>query len=168
MSMNNNPAPKRKLDPWPTAIIAFFTVAIIGCISFVVFCSMHGTELVAKDYYEQEIRFQSEMERLQRAEALGDQASIACTLEGHLIQVRVPEGHAAGLTRGRIQLYRASSSGMDRSIELKPDAKGFHALPTADLAAGPWNVKVTWTADNMDYQMDSKVRVRSTVTGPNQ
>ncbi len=60
---------------WPLAIIGFFAAAILGFVGFIVFCQFNKSELVASDYYEQEIRYQAELDRLSRAQPLGDRIS---------------------------------------------------------------------------------------------
>ena len=45
-------------NPWPAAIIAFFTLAVLGCGAFVAFCARHPADLISANYYEEEVRFQ--------------------------------------------------------------------------------------------------------------
>ncbi len=152
---------KRRWDPWPVSIIAFFTVAILGCVGFIAFCSMHGTELVAKDYYEREIRFQSEMERVRRTQTLDAGASVDYDATANCIVVSIPPSHAKDLTAARLSLSRPSSASLDMQMKFEPDALGCQRVSAADLATGPWRVKVTWTARNQEYQLD-----RPIVVGP--
>jgi hypothetical protein len=53
---------------WPISIICFFTVAIIGCVSFVAFCSRHPADLISPNYYEDEVKYQGQIDRLQHTQ----------------------------------------------------------------------------------------------------
>jgi hypothetical protein len=148
-----------KWNPWPVCLIGFFTIAILGCAGFVVFCVTHPTELVAKDYYEQEIRHQGQMERAGRANELGDQASIRYDATKGVIELGLPPAHAGA--NGQIVLYRPDDSTLDQKIALKLDVNGRQQVDATALRGGRWNVKVTWTAAGKDYYLDRKLEIRS-------
>lgn len=144
------------------SIVAFFTVAIAACVAFVAFCQMNPSELVAADYYEQEVRYQGQIDRLGRTRALQDEAGIEYDSGREQIQILLPVPHAAGRgIAGSIHLYRPSDAGLDRWLELKTDARGRHALEVRDLSAGLWKIQVLWTNDGKEYLLDEKVVVRS-------
>lgn len=159
---NSNPAPARRLDLWPMSIIAFFTVAITGCVAFVVFCNLHGTELVAEDYYEQELVYQGRMESAGRALALsaGSGAAITFNSERRVVRVALPATHLDGL-RGMVHFYRPSSAGMDVKVALEPDATGGQEFATDRLAPGLWKVRLSWTGAGKDYFLESEIRIPS-------
>ena len=110
--METKPQPGRRWNPWPVTIIAFFVVALIGCVGFVAFCSLHPSELVAGDYYEQELRFQTRMDSVQRAQQLAPQAAVTYDPRAQVISVSVPGQDSK--PAGTIQLYRPSAAGLDR------------------------------------------------------
>lgn len=153
-----NPPPKT-WNPWPVAIIAFFVVAITGCVGFVIFCSRHPAELVAADYYEQEVRFQGQIERVQRTQQLGAQPAVKYDAARKAITVTLPSGPAEARPTGEILLYRPSAAGLDRRVALEPDAAGRQLIDARDLADGLWKVKVRWTAAGQEYFLDQSVVV---------
>ena len=59
-----------KHNPWPFAIIAYFVLFITAMISSIVFAVRNDQELVRKDYYEQELKFQNEIDSSTRAAAV--------------------------------------------------------------------------------------------------
>jgi hypothetical protein len=77
-------------NPWPVSIIVFFTVALLSCGAMIVFCNRHPADLVAADYYEQEVRYQGQIERLQRAQQRGQLASVAYDPAQRQITVSLP------------------------------------------------------------------------------
>jgi nitrogen fixation protein FixH len=151
--------PTRRWDPWPVSIITFFAVAIIGLGSFVVFCSRHPADLVAADYYEQEIRYQGQMDSRQRAQEAGQPAAVSYDAAAGQITLSLPPRFARDLAQGKIQLYRPSAANQDRQIKLAPDGNGVQVIDASGLEPGLWKVRVSWTANQKDYYLDQKVVV---------
>src|SRR5262245_36331424 len=106
-------------NPWPICIIAFFTLAVTGCTTFVIFCSFHPSELVAEDYYEQEIRYQSQLDRMQRVHASAIPATIHYNPGLKVITISIPESGEETRPAGKVDLYRPSAANLDRSVKLE-------------------------------------------------
>lgn len=146
-------------NPWPASIITFFTLAILGCVGFVVFCSLHPSELVAEDYYEQEIRYQSQLDQMERVRASGSLASIQYNPDLKLITISIPESQGQPQPAGKVELYRPSSANLDQSVKLDVDGQGSQQIDAGSLQPGLWKVKVTWSAGGKDFYLDRKVRI---------
>ena len=147
----------RSWNPWPICIIAFFTVAIIGCGTFITFCSRHPADLVAADYYEQEIRYQSHIARLQHAQQPAARAMVTYDAKTKLISIALPLNYPQTKASGTIQLYRPSATNLDRQLKLAPDEHGLQTINASSLLPGLWKVRVSWTADEKDYFLDEKI-----------
>ena len=148
-------SPKRRWNPWPVCIAAYFAVGFIGCGVFIVFCNRHPADLVAADYYEKEVHYQSQMENMHRAEA----ASVAFDADRQVIRISLSREPLSAPVTGSIQLYRPSATGLDRQLKVETDARGELVVDARDLATGLWKVRVSWTADQRDYFIDRKVDV---------
>jgi len=153
------PSASTRWNPWPVCIITFFTFAIIGCVSFVAFCTLHPSELVAEDYYEQEIRYQSQMDRVEMVRATGSLASIRYNADHKQITISIPGSDDSPQPTGKVDLYRPSAANLDQSIKLEIDAQGKQQIDATKLQPGLWKVKVTWSAGGKDYFLDQKVRI---------
>jgi nitrogen fixation protein FixH len=153
-----------KRNLWPFSIVSFFALAIAGAVTFVVFCNLHPTDLVAADYYEQEVRYQQEMERVQRTQRLAEPASVSFVPEQLLIRVSVPAAHAGADLSGVIHLYRPSNATLDKHLKMATNAKGLQDIDARGLEPGLWKVKVQWKAGGEDYVLDQKVVVPGKVS----
>jgi hypothetical protein len=152
---------KSKRNLWPYGILLTFVLFISGTITLIVIACTNNADLVSRDYYEEEMRFQTQIDRLDRAQQLDAQAEVAYSADRKQIVITLPPGHSHGGTLGRIQLYRPSAAGLDRSIELKTDASGVQLVDAAKLQPGLWKVKVLWTANGTDYQIDQRILVQA-------
>lgn len=146
-------------NPWPAGIIAFFITAIVGCAAFVVFCSMHPTDLVAADYYEQEVRYQGQMERIQRANEFGAMASIRIDSETRQVVITLPPHHAQAAS-GTVHFYRPSQAALDQRLPLDVDERGTQRVSSSDLRPGLWNVKVSWKVEGREYFLNQALEIR--------
>jgi hypothetical protein len=148
---------KKSFNPWPVAIIAFFSVAVCAAVSFVIYCSRQEENLVTTDYYEQEVRYQDQMDRINQAASLQAPARINYDAAKRSIAVALPEDHARQAPKGWVQLYRPSAASLDRKLNLQLDANGVQNIDAATLANGLWHVRVSWTLNGTDYFYDQKL-----------
>ena len=157
--MQEQPNLSSRWNPWPISIIAFFTVAIIGCGTFIAFCSRHPADLVATDYYEQEIRYQGQIDRLQRATQPAHAATVTYDAKTGLISIGLPPSHSQRKAAGSVQLYRPSTTNLDRQLKLAPDEHGVQTIDASSLLPGLWKVRVSWTVDQQEFYLDQRIVV---------
>ena len=149
----HNPALRKTWNPWPASIIIFFAIAIVGCGVMVAFCSRHPVDLVAADYYEEEIRYQAQMDSIQRTQPASIKYDPAAkNIRISLLLPKSPTG-----ATGSIQLYRPSSINLDQQFKLEPDANGVQTIDTSALSPGLWLVRVSWTVEKKDYFLEQRV-----------
>ena len=154
---------KQPFNPWPYSIGGFFAVAILAAIGWVMFCIGHGTDLVAADYYEQEVEYQDQMNRVGRAQELSSQVAIAYDTELDRIRVQLPVAHAASHPQGSIHLYRPSEANLDQRVRLHTDDQGIQNLDAGQLKDGLWDIRLQWTVDGQEYFVSK----RFTIARPN-
>jgi nitrogen fixation protein FixH len=149
--------PHIKFNPWPVTITLFFTFVITACLGFVIFCSRHPADLVAADYYEQEIRYQGQIDRVRRAQQRAQLASVAYNSANKQITISLPPDAPLTNVTGTITLYRPSAMNQDRTFKFQPGVNGVQTLDAKDLLSGLWKVRVSWTMGQEDYFLDRKV-----------
>ena len=159
MPEQSQPAPR--WNPWPISIIAFFTIAIIGCGTFITFCSRHPADLVASDYYEQEVRYQGQIDRLQHAQQPTASAAVTYDPTTKVISISLPKQAAQTKPSGSIQLYRPSATDLDRQIKLAIDDSGVQKVDASSLLPGLWKVRVSWTVEQEEFYLDQKIVISS-------
>jgi nitrogen fixation protein FixH len=149
--------PPRNL--WPLGIIVTFALFFTGTVGLVVMAFSQKVDLVSPDYYEQELKFQGRIDRVERTRNAASQATVAYDAGGKCITVSLPADQAGHEVSGRIELYRPSASGLDRAVKLEPDTNGVQRVDAAGMVPGLWKVRVSWTVEHQDYYFDQKVVV---------
>jgi hypothetical protein len=147
-------SPRYRFNPWPISIISFFVIALIGCGTFIGFCSRHPADLVSADYYEQEVRYQGQINRSQQT---GQLLSVAYNAEQNRLIIALPLYQTHSELTGTVQLYRPSAMNLDRQIKLKPNQEGVQMIDASTLLQGLWKVRVSWTVDKQDHFIEQKV-----------
>lgn len=132
-----------KRNPWPYAIAAYFVLFIAAMTSWIVFALRNDQELVRKDYYEQEIKYQGELESLNRASEASVQISHDAARKS--LTVTLPSD-----ATGTILFYRPSDSKLDHKIILSSQ----NSIDLRELAGGLWKVRLSWTAGGAEYRRD--------------
>ncbi len=138
-----------------------FALFISGTISLVVMACSQRVDLVSADYYEQEIKFQNHIDQVDRTQRLSRDAAVTYDAATRRIRVALPAASGAGAMAGHIQLYRPSAAGLDRRVDLQPDAQGVQFLDAANLQRGLWKVRVSWTVESREYFLDQSIMIGS-------
>lgn len=150
--------PSRNL--WPISIVAFFVIAIIFSAIFVTIAVRHRDDLVATDYYEREVRFQKQLDSMNRSQSVAAKSVVTFEPKQQAILITLPEAQTSGAT-GSIHLYRPSDARLDRELPLTLATDGTQRLDATKLAAGLWKVRVSWSANGQEYYLDQPVMVTS-------
>lgn len=146
-----NPAHKHPRNPWPIVIISYFAIFIPCMIAFVVFATRQKMDLVRGDYYDDEIRYQQQLDRIDRTSNLAAPAEITYDTSQRAITISLPSLHSPAQATGNIRLYRPSDDSLDQQIELAVGQDGIQHVNARALRAGLWKVRVYWTVNGQEY-----------------
>jgi nitrogen fixation protein FixH len=160
MTAPNAPSPSR-WNPWPVSIVTFFSLAILGCTTFVVFCSRHSADLISPNYYEDEVKYQGQIDRLQHTQQQAPLASVRYDALSKIITLSLPPEHTQAKPSGQIHLYRPSAAALDRQVRLDLNASGIQMIDAGSFRPGLWKVRVSWIVANREYFIDQPVVIPS-------
>jgi hypothetical protein len=152
---------KSNRNLWPWAIVLTFVLFISGTVSLVVMACSQKVELVSQNYYEQELQFQGQLDRMNRTSRLAVPASISYDPIRRLIAISLPPEHKGRMVTGHIDLYRPSAAGQDRRLTLQTDERGIQSLDAAHLGAGLWKLRLSWQVDDREYFHEQQIVIGS-------
>ena len=142
---------------WPLGIIITFALFFIGMASVVLIAATHREHLVNDNYYEQELKYQSQIDGTARAQNSG--ATIRYAAADGKIIIMLPVVQLAQKFSGTVTLYRANDPKLDREFPLAPNTDGTQTLDASKIPAGPWSVRAAWLADDKNYFLEQKFTV---------
>lgn len=162
--MNSTPK-KPSRNPWPYAIVAWFIIFGSSLAAWVVFVQGQAIDLVRKDYYEQEVRYQGRLDRMNRTAALRNEVNITYHAARRAVTLTLPAGHITPRPTGTIHFYRPSDARLDFETALSVDSQGTQTIAADTLRGGLWKVKVEWTAASQDYFYEQVIVVDESTAG---
>jgi len=143
-------------NPWPVGLVIFFIVFASYIVGFVIFCCRERMDLVREDYYDQEIRFQQQIDRVQRTAPVLASAGIDYDRGGERVTVSLPATQLNEIS-GTVSFYRPSDAGLDTNVKLGLDQAGRQQLSVRSLRAGLWKVRVQWKAAAQEYYFEKPI-----------
>jgi hypothetical protein len=143
-------------NPWPVGLVVFFILFASYIIGFVIFACRQKMDLVRQDYYDQEIRFQQQIDRVQRSAPVLADASIVYDRAGDFVTVSLPSVSQNGMS-GMVSFYRPSDAGLDSNVKLGLDAAGRQSVSVRSLQAGLWKVRIQWEAAGREYYFEKPI-----------
>lgn len=129
--------------------------SFIGFILFMIFIFPKGkenSELITENYYEDELVFQEVIDAKNAADAL-EQKPIYAQNE-HQITVTFPEEYTNGNTKFSVELQRSNDQNLDVKKEMKLNVQNQIIIPEDVLVKGNYILKMKWTKDHKNYQID--------------
>jgi nitrogen fixation protein FixH len=145
-------------NPWPIAIVTFFIVFAMFIATFIAWATHQREDLVAANYYENEVRYQQQLDRMNQTQPLAAQVAVRYDAAQHSIVITLPVAQTREAA-GRIYLYRPSDARLDRDVQLAVNPEGVQHLNARGLRAGLWKVRVQWSANGKDYFVERSVLV---------
>ncbi len=148
-------------NPWPAAIIGSFVIFISGVIIFIAWAARQDMDLVRKDYYEDEIRFQESMESFGRTRPLRAEVAVTYDAVRALVGIALPASHGCQQATGRIHFYRPSDARLDHEVTLAVGSDGTQSVDAKRLRPGLWKVRLFWSANGEDYSFVQPIGIGS-------
>ena len=150
--------PKIK-NPWPVGLVIFFIIFISYIAGFIVFACRQQMDLVRDDYYDQEIRFQQQIDRVKRTNPVLANAGIDYDRATDAVTVSLPSVKQSDVA-GTVSFYRPSDAALDSNVQLGLDAAGHQTVVVSTMRAGLWKVRVQWTAGGQDYFYEKPIVIK--------
>jgi hypothetical protein len=143
---------------WEYAVGGFFVLFILGVLAVVFLTLDDRNDLVTEHYYDAEIQYQQQIDRIDRTKALVEQPAITLTADGVLI--RFPKEFRKEDLTGTVHVYRPDDKQLDLMLPVGPDSANVQLIPAGLLSKGQWNVQVTWNGRGVGYFSEERVTVR--------
>lgn len=137
--------------------ITFAFTAFVLFIGMLVFKSFQqNIDLVAEDYYQQELQYQQQIDKISNTQKL--KGSISFSQQDQHLVIQFPHTQQHQL-EGSIQLFRPSDARFDISTQLSLNQEQTQRIPTAELLKGHYKIKLDWTDGSKSYYLEESVYI---------
>lgn len=136
--------------------LTIFICAFAGMILVLVYKSTQTNfDLVTKEYYKDELKFQEVIDGTKRANGLASKVSVVRS--GEHIEIQMP-AEMKGLTiTGTAWFYCAADAKRDIKLPLAVNADAKQQLSSKLLLPGRYTVKLNWTAGSQQYYSETSL-----------
>ena len=135
----------------------FFTFIVFAILmTWLVYRAFHTDfQLVEKEYYKSELRYQEVIDGTNRVNALS--SAVRLTVRNETIILQLPDEMRNLPVEGTIWFYCAYDGEKDKRLELKPDASGKQQIALTALQPGTYTAKIQWKQAGKDYYSERKL-----------
>jgi hypothetical protein len=142
---------------WGNKLLLTFLVFGAG-MGYLVYRSMNTNfELVDKEYYKNELRYQEVIDGVNRANALSDVVKLSRS--GEQISLQLPAEMKGQQVSGSVHFYCAYDAARDRKFTLDPNAEAMQVMDERLLLPGHYTAKIAWTASGKDYYTEKQISI---------
>ncbi len=130
-----------------TIVIVLFLLVTVGQVLLIHYYVDY--DLVEEEYYDAEIKYQTQIEKIRRTNELAEQ--LVVRLLNDSIEFNFPQMFSSSSIEGNIKFYKPSDDLLDKNykIDLSDENKMF--FPIKDFARGLWKIKVDWNVEGITY-----------------
>src|SRR4029078_8499329 len=127
-------------------------------IGYLVYRCMHTNyELVEKDYYKTELKYQQVIDASGQATSLSSPVTLKQVSSGILLQL--PEEMRNRKLEGEIWFYCSYDSGKDKKFRVNPNDDASQLLPLETISPGTYTVKTSWVANGKNYYSENTLTI---------
>jgi hypothetical protein len=142
---------------WGNKLLLTFIVFGAG-MGYLVYRSVSTNyELVEKDYYKQELRYQQVIDGTNRVNQLSSAVKIEQTDAGIILEL--PQEMKEQDISGNVLFYCAYDKKKDKKFSLQTDNNGVQAFPPTAISPGNYTVKITWSNEGKNYFSEKDLTV---------
>jgi len=138
--------------------LMFTFIAFAIMMGYLVYRSF-GTnfELVGKDYYKDELRYQQVIDGTDRANLL--HTAVQLKQLSDKITLQMPEEMKNKNISGSVLFYCAYDSKKDKKFILNTDGSGVQVFNTSTITPGTYTVKVDWNNEGKNFYTEKNITV---------
>jgi hypothetical protein len=137
---------------WGYRIALTYILFVIFMLTMVFSSFRYEVNLVAKDYYKQEIAYESEINKMRNVNALKTKFVVKYNAQNEVLDLQMPVKQG----EGEVHLFRPADDKLDLKMPLAMDAEGRQAIPIRHLKAGLWRIKINWLSGDKNYYVSEK------------
>jgi hypothetical protein len=135
---------------WGKWIVVSFVFFVAFIATLVTVCIRQDINLVSRNYYQDELAYQDQLDRLNNTKELIEKPSIIVK-DSHL-EISFKQLNA--IEKGTIQLFCPSNEKMDRYYTIASSHERQHSYALADLPKGMYRARLQWTMHGKEYYME--------------
>ncbi len=142
---------------WGWKITIFLALFITGILTAVIYSFNVSSDLVAEDYYNQEIQYQINIDA--QKNALPFAKEVTLTSDSDKINVTFPAAFDMNIEKGDISFYRPDNANLDKSFDINLDINNTQSIDKKSIASGFYKVTIQFISNGKTYLVNKDIWV---------
>lgn len=142
---------------WGWSIVLAFSLFGAFITALVVRSFQETIDLVSEDYYQQELGYQQQINKMTNNQALP--VPLTFSQQTRQLVVQFP-AEPAEEVQGEIQLFRPSDARSDRTVTIALNPARQQIIATDRLVKGRYKIKVDWTNGGAAYYTEETIYIQ--------
>lgn len=139
---------------WGHGLMILFGAFVLLMVSLVVICfRQDDLHLVTQNYYEEEIKYQQQIDKISNANDL-DYEPLIYQANDKTVDLLLPDG-----AEGTLHLFRPSDARLDQRFAVKMQKTTPLSIDLAHLQPGYWKMKLTWKEGGNEYYLEEQITI---------
>ena len=142
---------------WGTKFLLVFAGFALLMSTLVYKCMHQKFDLVSKDYYTDELRYQDKIDGTNNANKI---STVAVKDSGMYISIQLPKEVQGLATTGQVWFYCSIDDTRDRKLNLDVNDAGIMMIDKAALTKANYQVKLNWQVGMDKYYTEHEITVQ--------
>ena len=134
---------------WGFGIALFYATFMMVLLFFVFKSTTYDNSLVADNYYEKDLQYQSHYDKIVNSNSLPQQVAIAYNAEADQVELQFPQNMKD--VKGTFHFFDPRTKHRDIIKPIKLDENGQMNISTKNLVPGRWKFKLDWEDASKAY-----------------
>ena len=140
---------------WGKWIIVAFILFAGFIATLVTVCMRQDVSLVSREYYKEEIEYESQMDRIKNANELLQKPIIEKSGD----YVTIDFNRFKDVEQRQLRLFRPSDARMDKTYELRSSFGTKQTFPIDGLKKGMYRARMQWLMKGKEYFIETVVNI---------
>lgn len=145
---------------WPIGITLTLLIFVGFLVTAFILSRQVPINLVSEDYYQNEIQYQKQIDRLKRSRNVLHEVDWHYNPAQQQLTITIPHHVPGDSISGTITFYRPSDANLDVSFPLHLNGDGSQQVDVTALKKGFWRVYLLWKAKGGDYFAEDALNIR--------
>jgi hypothetical protein len=140
---------------WGKSIIVAFLLFAVFIIGLVAVCVRQDVSLVSNSYYNDELKYQDQIDRINNTRLLSDKPAFG--VEGQSLVL-----HFSGLPQldsGRLEIFKPSDATQDAAYSLHRESTDVVRIDVSKFASGFYKVRMKWAVHKKEYFIEDSFQL---------
>lgn len=147
---------KKSIHPG-TAILIGFGAMVCFMIYLVYQCNQNPVVMVSKNYYDQEITYQQQIDARNNMQQVGEK--VLLEKQGNQLAMHIPQRINANLKTMDVSFHHSANANLDKQFHPSQTADGNYRLPIDKDMRGSYKVEVKMTGADKNYEEQLEIKL---------